>query len=437
MVTTESVLAAIGARSYSSAILTTYSFEPTFFELRVMSAMRRAGVRNVVSLVDRGVMAEVMESPAANSLDAFGSHAILPMGGERLWHPKVILLAGERNGLLAIGSGNLTSAGHGSNAELWSLIHVQDVAMDNARLFVQLWDDVRARCGHARGVVSQRLDWFEQYAPWIAEVRSTSGKVPLSIHGTQVQLATGVAISPLEQFLDAIAGRAVNGFTVLSPYFDKHGHVLSTLLHAHPKATMNAIMEDEWGSIPNEFPLSEQRRCKFYHWSELLRKDNETASTKQARLHAKLLVAHLSDGSEVILVGSSNASLAGMGGVGTLPMNEEVNLLLDRPRSNVLADLGINMVGSPAIRLDQLRTGVATEPSPDRRSHRPIRLILAEYDHPRVIVHSVDGWEEACCVVIEDPLGRKTVEHHLRRMDEAQYIDLGVELPNGCFLYIT
>jgi len=437
MVTTESVLAAIGARSYSSAILTTYSFEPTFFELRVMSAMRRAGVRNVVSLVDRGILAEVMESPAARSLDPFGSHAILPMGGEGLWHPKVILLAGERSGLLAIGSGNLTSAGHGSNAELWSMIHVQDVALDNARLFVQLWDHLRARCGHARGVVAQRLDWFEQYAPWIEEVRGNSGGATLSIHGAQVQLATGTSISPLEQFLVVISVRVVKGFTVMSPYFDKHGHVLSALLQAHPKATVNVIVEDEWGSIPNDFPETEQHQCKFYRWPELHREDSETATSKQARLHAKLLVAHLSDSSEVILLGSSNASMAGMGGVGVLPMNEEVNLLLDRPSSNVLGDLGIKLAGSPTVHLNQLRTGVAMEPSADRRSHRPIRLIIAEYDHPRVLVHSVDGWEEPCCVVIEDPLGRKHVEYQFSRLDETQSIDLGAELPNGCFLYIT
>lgn len=437
MVTTESVLAAIGARSHSSAILTSYSFEPTFFELRVMSAMRRAGVRNVVSLVDRGILEEVMESPAARSLDRFGSHAILPMGSEGLWHPKVILLAGERNGLLAIGSGNLTSAGHGANAELWSMFHVEDVALDNARLFVKLWDILRARCGHARGVVAQRLNWFEQYAPWIAEVRSSSGVAVLSIHGTEVQLATGAEISPLEQFLEAITGHAVSGFTVLSPYYDKYGHVLSTLLRTHPKATVNVIVEDEWGSIPNDLPGPAQRQCKFYRWSELQREDAEAASTKHARLHAKLLVAHLLDGSEVVLLGSSNASLAGMGGVGTLPMNEEVNLLLNRPRSNVLGDLGIRLQGRSTIRLDELRTGVAMEPSADRRSHRPIRLILAEYDHPRVIVHSVDGWEEPCCVVIEDPFGRKWVEHQLSSLDEAESIDLGAEIPDGCFLYIT
>ena len=436
MITTESVLAAIGARSYSSAILTTYSFEPSFFEMRVMSAMRRAGVRNVVSLVDRGILAEVMDSPAARSLDPFGSHAILPMGGDRLWHPKVIMLAGEHSGLLAIGSGNLTSAGHGANAELWSMIHVQDMATDNARLFVQLWDDLRSRCGHARGVVAQRLDWFEQYAPWIEEVRNNSQETPLLLRGARVELATGAAMSPLEQFLVAIAGRTIKGFTVMSPYFDARGHVLGALLQAHPKAAVNVIVEDEWGSIPIELPGSEQRQCSFYRWSELHQGDTETSTFKHARLHAKLLVAHLSDGSEVILLGSSNASQAGMGGIGAAPMNDEVNLLLDRPRSNVLGELGISLRGISPVRLDQLRTGVTREPSTGGGSHRPVRLILAEYDHPRIVVHSVDGYTGPCCVVIEDPAGRKVAEHQLNRLDEAQAIDLEVELSNGCLLYI-
>lgn len=437
MVTTESVLAAIGARSYSSAILTTYSFEPTFFELRVMSAMRRAGVRNVISLVDQGILAEVMESPAARSLDPFGSYALLPMGGESLWHPKVILLAGERSGLLAIGSGNLTSAGHGSNAELWSMIHVQDMALDNARLFAQLWDDLRSRCGHARGVVAQRLDWFEKYAPWLEEVRGNSSDIRLTVGGARVELATGTTMSPLEQFLGTLAGRSIKGFTVMSPYFDKNGHVLSSLLHAHPTGIVNVIVEDEWGSVPHGLAESEQRRCRFHRWSEVHREDTESAASKRARLHAKLLVAHLSDGAEVILFGSSNASLAGMGGIGSAPTNEEVNLILDRPRSNVLDELGISLRGASPLRLDQLRTGVAAEPSADRIRHRPIRLTLAEYDHPRVILHNIDGWEEPCCVVIEEPDGRKSVEQQLNRLDETQSIDVAAELPNGCFLLIT
>lgn len=436
MVTTESVLAAIGARSYSSALLTTYSFDPTFFEMRVMSTMRRAGVRNVVTLVDRGILAEVMDSPAGRSLDPFGSHAVLPMDGERLWHPKVIMLAGERSGLLAIGSGNLTSAGHGANAELWSMIHVQDTAIDNARLFVRLWDDLRSRCGHARGVVAQRLDWFEQYAPWMEEVRSHPPEAPLLLGGARVELATGASMSPLEQFLAAIAGRTIEGFTVISPFFDAHGHVLGALLKAHPKATVNVIVEDEWGSIPNELPGSEQRQCTFYRWSDLHQGDTESSTFKHARLHAKLLVAHLTDGSEVLLLGSSNASLAGMGGIGSAPMNEEVNLILDRPRSNLLGELGITLRGTSPLRLDQLRKGVSTEPSTGGRNQRPIRLVLAEYDHPRVVVHSVDGWNQPCCVVIEDPAGQKVVEHQLVHLEEAQSIDLEIELSNGCLLYI-
>lgn len=435
-VITENVLGTIGAKAYSSGLLSTYSFEPSYFELRVMSTMRRLGVRNIITLVDLGLLDDIMESPSARFLDPHGSFGLLPMAGEGLFHPKVILLAGEGQGFLAMGSGNLTSAGHGTNAELWSLLHVQEFASENARLFVDLWDSMRSECLHAKGVLKQRLDWFEQHAPWMAEARNAQKRTgPYEIDGARVDLCTPRSAPPLATFFSAIGDSQVDRFTIISPYFDKHGSVVADLLAQHGRAVARIVIEDRWGSYPTYMAPSVAARCTFYRWKGPKTDDNATDSVP-ARLHAKLIVAHLSNGGEVFLLGSSNASLAGLGTPNKSASNNEVNLIIRKERSDILQDLGLSLHDADTIAFSDLPTSGVHEPSTTGIERKSIRISLVEHEHPTIWLYINEQWTKPCSVIVEDTDGTTLLEFACEGLTETARFDLPLDLPLGCFIRV-
>ncbi len=435
-VTTENVLGTIGAKAYNSGLLSTYSFEPSYFELRVMSTMRRLGVRNVLTLVDQGVLDGIMESPSASFLDPHGSFGLLPMASDGLYHPKLILLAGESQGFLAMGSGNLTSAGQGTNAELWSLLHVQDFASENARLFVNLWDSMRSECLHAKGVLKQRLDWFEQHAPWMIEVRSTPARTgPYEIDGARIELITPRSGPALATFFSAIGNSQVERFTIISPYFDKHGSVVAALLAQHGRAVARVVVEDRWGSYPTDMAPSVAARCTFYRWKGPKTDDNAT-DVVPARLHAKLIVAHLGNGGEVLLLGSSNASLAGLGTPNTNSLNKEVNLIIRKERSDILDDLGLSLHDADTVALSDLPSSAVQEPSATSIEHKPIRISLVEHEHPTIWLYLNEPWAKPCSVLVEETDGTTIHEFACDELSETPRFDLFLELPLGCFVRV-
>ena len=131
----ESLFTLIGndRRRYHSAILTTFSFDPDFFEQQVMSHLRLCGIRNVNVLVDGYNFNEVVHQTAGRVTrdESSSLYSIYPIFQSAIFHPKIWVLIGQNEGLLIVGSGNLTSAGHLSNDEIWGAFHINAAAVDN------------------------------------------------------------------------------------------------------------------------------------------------------------------------------------------------------------------------------------------------------------------------------------------------------------------
>ncbi len=116
----ENILDLLGSdsRRYQSAILSSFSFDFSFFESRVMRSLKGAGIRNILVLVDELSLNELLENPSGMEFRRNIGYGIYPIHAPGAFHPKIILCSGPKEGFLAIGSGNLTAAGHGSNDEL-------------------------------------------------------------------------------------------------------------------------------------------------------------------------------------------------------------------------------------------------------------------------------------------------------------------------------
>lgn len=99
---------------YHSAILTCYNFDSIFFESVYLPSLRSLGITNVIVLMD----ARMYDNMLADA--SYVCHRVSPISytlvrqenlHHGVFHSKITLLFGEEEGVLVIGSGNLTFSG--------------------------------------------------------------------------------------------------------------------------------------------------------------------------------------------------------------------------------------------------------------------------------------------------------------------------------------
>lgn len=101
----------------TEAIFLTFNVDLGFFEVKALGACRSAGAR-VRVVADAGMW---NPDPYATKLAGSEYHVGLAnVAGA--FHPKVVILAGPRRAIAAIGSGNLTLAGWQYNQETWTIL---------------------------------------------------------------------------------------------------------------------------------------------------------------------------------------------------------------------------------------------------------------------------------------------------------------------------
>ena len=71
---------------------------------------------------------------------------------------------------MVIGSGNLTSCGHGKNQELWGAFHIQGPDDPKAPLFKAAWKYLLRFKGQLSGISRQKFEWIEKHSGWVASI---------------------------------------------------------------------------------------------------------------------------------------------------------------------------------------------------------------------------------------------------------------------------
>jgi len=105
-------------RAFHKALLLTYSFDPIFFEQVVLPDLWAGRSSDILVLGDKNQIDMSIES-AAGQLWHLGRRYLL--AGAKVpgaFHPKVFLRLGSKDGVVMLGSGNVTSSGWGGNQEL-------------------------------------------------------------------------------------------------------------------------------------------------------------------------------------------------------------------------------------------------------------------------------------------------------------------------------
>lgn len=220
----ESLLDVISkARGMEEAVILTHNIDFLFLQSMVMEALRRCGAPKLTVLADSGCAHESYadQRPYIEGLGVrFRVVPVRVQAGFR-FHPKAVLLSGEKAAHLYVGSGNLGYGGWIDNAETWTHF---DAAADGSAAFTGLNDFIQD-C--LQGLpLAERVGADVARAVGLAERLSGEAGVPARSHALLARSGRGPAL--LEQ-MAAQQVPAGGDLYVCSPYFDLDGHALQRL----------------------------------------------------------------------------------------------------------------------------------------------------------------------------------------------------------------
>lgn len=412
----ENILGLIGSRRYHSAILTTFSFDFFFFEMKAMKWLRSCGVRNVNVLIDGHYYSELMQQLGGEEMKLSPGYSLFPVFGKSIFHPKVWMLFGEKEGLLIIGSGNLTNAGNGNNEEIWGAFHFDIRYSENATLFSSAWNYLQQLCSNTKGYTQEKTTrWILDHAKWLNELPKTATSAFLNTAGIEkvAFLYNETQTTIWKQLTNLIGNQKVVEVISLSPYYDNNGMAIQALSKLFPTAKVNIVI-DETGSVPEEMPLA--KNYFYYDWYDLgISRSIHSKTDKDAgnsKLHAKIVHFRTASGKEYCLFGSANVTPEGLGLPGFTP-NSEVSLLIESPEGGLLSRLGIKLKKPSDLSDFKGTKEKSIYDSVIGHNRNKIRLLSAEWVYDDLYLYADGNYESELLVKLFDSDNRILQSLHL------------------------
>ena len=312
---------------YHSCVITCYSLDFSFFEERILPALRIANVKNVNILADGHYLEKAQEITTGKEFKHNKTYNFLPIYETGVFHPKIILLTGVKHGLLIIGSGNITSSGLSTNDEIWGAFHLDNIENENAPLFGAVWSYLQSYLKQSLGFVQQKIEWIHKHSPWLNELPISYDWINLTSLGNTVKfIANSNEQSSFKTLVDSLPENGIEELTIVSPYFDKSGSQLIQFINQFNPSKVNCLIDSISGTIPSELNAQIASQINFYNWSDC-RGDFDSIYN---RLHAKIFHFKTIE-EEYLLIGSANATSAALGTLDSLAKNGEAGVLIKRP----------------------------------------------------------------------------------------------------------
>lgn len=397
----ENIPSLIGNGRYHSCILTTFSFDFYFFEFQVIKWLRSCNIRNVNVFLDGYYYAELMQQATGDEMKFATGYSLYPIFSKGLFHPKIWMLFGEEEGMLVVGSGNLTYSGNGGNDEIWGAFHFDGKRREHAGLFASAWDYLSQISGTVRGIVADKTTrWIAEHSPWLSSLPKVSNGTFSGLpNGEQAaflfnQPGNGI----LKQAIALLGNEKVTEVTIASPFYDTKGKAIEAIQSAFRTASINIVVE-ETGALPHE--MTSAKKCSFYDWKNL--GVCRTMGVEQkSRLHGKLLHLKTQKGTEYCLLGSANFTPEGVGMANN--SNAEACLLIKASKGGLLDRTGIKLKPGSKRTLASFKAGprFSIYQAVIKNNRFPIRLLAVDSSYGILSIYSEGEPTEGMIIALYD-----------------------------------
>ena len=327
--------------SYHSCIITSYSFNFVFFENVVLPNLSAANIRNIHLLIDGVSLEETLESTVGQEFIGNSIHktySFSPIYQKGVFHPKIMLLLGKKESLVIIGSGNMTASGLNANDEIWGAFHLDNPESHNAPIIAATWQYLQPFLQKVKGFSQQKVEWMSKNSPWLDTVLKKANNITIKDKLNVQFIGNGKNQSIFNFLIEQLPKEeTLKELTVISPYFDKQGTLLTALSETFKPNKIICLTDTENGIMPHEFDLNKASNVTFYKWGGSVKEFDEEIN----RLHAKAFHFQY-ENQQFLLFGSPNASWQAFGLVNQKPINAEAALFIQtNQKQSLLKALGI------------------------------------------------------------------------------------------------
>jgi HKD family nuclease len=273
-------------------LLSTYSFDPIFFDGYLMDKLRKNNSAKVVVLVD----ADTYKSRYDEFTSKTGvEYLLIPVEMKNgVFHPKVSLFFSEDGATTYVSSANLTQQGFTSNVETVTKIE-HDYEGESREFFGSVLDFFEELTEHVddneyREIVEDRILGSRAFD---LDGKGADGKYTFLTNSPSQG-------SILEQMLEEVDRTSFEKITLSAPFFSPNAKVLKKLSDRIDFNEVRLLLEGnnhDLGSVDEYESLCKEIGCSF---------EVSKIETGSGRLsHAKLLELH-GEGDNYHLVGSAN-----------------------------------------------------------------------------------------------------------------------------------
>jgi hypothetical protein len=326
----------------SFAVLSTFQFDPDFFERRLLRCPALAKARRILVFMDAGQWLNLLDQDVPARL-LNRRYLVVPVRPSRgVFHPKLNLLILEQGAQVQCGSNNLTRSGCSSNLELLNSISfdLKDGNKEAIHIVQEAYAFFKFACNDAREeagrIARQWLEELPKIAPWLTASGPEEGNRGITLLSTY----GGSLWDQLLTLLDRTPPRKL---LVMSPFYDVEGEMVERVHQRWTKCMIELIVQQQYTNLPVS-PLRKLRK----------RLNLSALNSSSRRLHAKLLAWEAPQGTGC-LVGSPNFTTAAYDG-----RNIETCLLLSEA-DEFIQSLFDKQLGTSSISLDEFDPGTERE----------------------------------------------------------------------------
>lgn len=330
-----------GRNKFHSAVLTSFSFNFHHFENQVLRTLRQKWISSIMVLVDQRMLNNELGVASENLKYLNQSYSVSGIESKGAFHPKINFLIGDNQLLLFFGSGNISPGGHGKNHELFTGFYADKENQVQLPLILEAWTYLLSIADQIEGYSRDRLFRI------LPRTCSLFGNQVTSRHEfyrldeeMEVALLYHDESTIFEQIVRIIPQDEIKQITVISPYFDEDGAALLNLRNQFNRAKIDVYLPSKYGLPPNK--IKNHKSIEFYDWERTKRGKQSISSAEDyyRKLHSKIIHFQAGD-HEYCMIGSANATLAGLGSESGNTVNEEFCALYKISGIGLLQELGI------------------------------------------------------------------------------------------------
>lgn len=340
------LLKEIPASKFHSAVFTTYSINLYYLEQQVLPLLGSKNIHYISILVDGAMLSSQLENYGHLSQKRKRNYSLHGIQSNGSFHPKLIFLTGQDSALLLVGSGNLTSSGHGKNLEVWNAVYVDSTEDAKYGIIVQAWNYMKQLHADLGESANNKLKNIEKSCSLLFGSNDIESEAiyELDKHSQISFLANKENSSMFKQISEIIGDDTIKKITIMCPYHDIGGRFIHELNKRYFPKQISVLVQKSFGALPHK--MTTLPNVRFYEWTDLMKKEH-----KQSYFHAKNIV--LEGGKKNYLIsGSANASIAAYGGLNFSATNEESCIMYQSTRENYLKLLSIEINAEPVNLLD-------------------------------------------------------------------------------------